>query len=110
MAQVTIPDAWKPHPRFREVFLKSLVTGADNPGLAVNLIRLAPGSEIVSHTHADATETFYILKGQGIAWIDGAFFELAPGVCGFAPPSVTHSVCNTGAGDLEALAIFNPPI
>jgi len=109
MGQVFTPSEWKPHPRFGGVFLKPLVTREVNSGLAVNLVRLAPGGEITPHVHSDSTETFYILKGCGVSWIDGEPIELAPGVCAFAPPAVTHSVCNTGEADLEALSIFNPP-
>ena len=110
MGAVKPPVDWKPHPRFARVSLKSLVTGEMNPGLSVNLVRVAPGGEITPHVHSDSTETFYILKGRGISWIGSEEFALEPGVCGFAPPQVMHSVCNTGEGELEAISIFNPPL
>ncbi len=110
MGQVYVPSEWKPHPRFAGVFVKPLVTCEANPGLAVNLVRLAPGGEITPHVHPDSTETFYILKGSGVSWVDGDPIELAPGVCAYAPPAITHSVCNTGEVDLEALSMFNPPV
>ena len=105
----TIVD-WKPHPRFARVFLKPLITRAMNPDLTVNLVRLAPGGEITPHIHDAATETFYILSGQGMSWVGDEQFELAPGDCGYAPSGVMHSVRNTGDADLEAISIFNPPL
>ncbi len=110
MGAVKTPDEWKPHPRFARVSLKSLVTGEMNPGLTINLVRIAPGGEITPHTHSDSTETFVIIKGRGISWIGSEQVALEPGVCAFAPPQVTHSVCNTGDGDIEAISIFNPPV
>ncbi len=109
MGAIYPPAEWKAHPRFERVSLKALVTAETNPGIAVNLVRIAPGGEIAPHTHSDATETFYILKGRGLSSIGDEQFALEPGVCGCAPPHVTHSVCNTGDTELEALSIFNPP-
>ena len=80
-----------------------------NAGLSVNLVRIAPGGEIAPHTHADATETFYILKGHGISRIGREEIALEPGTCAYAPPQVIHGVCNTGDADMEAISIFNPP-
>lgn len=110
MGAVHPPADWKAHPRFAGVSLKALVTAEMNPGIVVNLVRIAPGGEITPHTHSDATETFYVLKGRGLSWIGDEQFGLEPGVGGYAPPRVTHSVCNTGDTELEAISIFNPPV
>ncbi len=110
MGMANSASEWKPHPRFARVFLKTLVTHEMNPGLTMNLIRVAPGGEITPHIHDESTETFYILSGRGLSLIGGEQLELAPGVCGYAPPGVTHSVCNVGDVDLEAISVFNPPI
>ena len=110
MGAVNPSTDWKPHPRYARVSVKALVTAEMNPGIAVNLVRVAPGGEITPHVHSDATETFYILKGRGVSWIGNEQWELEPGVCAFAPPQVTHSVCNTGDVELEAISIFNPPL
>jgi len=101
---------WKPHPRSTGVFLKPLITREMNPGLTLNLVRVAPGDAIAPHTHKASTETFFILRGRGVCCIGEAEFALEPGVCGYAPPGTLHSVRNTGAEELEALAIFNPPL
>lgn len=110
MGEVKTPTEWKPHPRFAHVSLKSLITGEMNPGLSLNLVRIAPGGEITPHVHSDSTETFVIIKGRGISWIGSEQVALEPGVCAYAPPQVMHSVCNTGDGDIEAISIFNPPV
>ncbi len=110
MGEVYQPAEWKPHPRFACVFLKSLVTSEMNPDLTLSLVRLEPGSEIPPHTHPQSTETTYILTGRGMCWIGTEEFELEPGVCSYAPPGVTHSVCNTSNSVLEAISVFNPPL
>jgi mannose-6-phosphate isomerase-like protein (cupin superfamily) len=110
MGAVNTTGEWKAHPRFARVFLKALVTREMNSGLVVNLVRVAPGGEITPHTHDASTETFYVLAGRGVSRIGNEEFALAPGVCGYALPGVTHSVRNTGDADLEAISIFNPPL
>ena len=110
MGKVKQSDDWQAHPRFARVFLKPLVKGDMNPGINVNLVRIAPGGEITPHVHPNSTETYYILKGKGTAWVGKEQFALEPGVCAYAPPDVTHSVCNTGEEELEAMSIFNPPL
>jgi mannose-6-phosphate isomerase-like protein (cupin superfamily) len=110
MGTVNPPTEWQPHPRFPHVSLKPLVTGDMNPGLGVNLVRIAPGGEIAPHIHPHSTETFFILKGRGISRIGNEEIMLEPGVCAYAPPQVTHAVCNTGEGEIEAISIFNPPL
>lgn len=110
MGAVHPPESWTAHPRFERVSLKALITAQTNPGMAVNLVRLAPGSEITPHIHPSSTETFYILKGHGVSRVGDELFALEPGICGYAPPQVMHSVCNTGDTELEALSIFNPPL
>ncbi len=109
MGTVNTCGDWKPHPRLARVFLRTLISREMNPGLTVNLVRVTPGGEITPHLHNESTETFYILAGCGTSWIGGEELALAPGVCGYAPPGVIHSVCNSGAVDLEAISIFNPP-
>lgn len=110
MGAVDTTFDWRPHPRFARVFLKPLIKSDVNAGLNLNLVRVAPGGEITPHIHQDSTETFYILTGRGISRIGGEEIQLTPGVCAYAPPAVTHSVCNTGDTDLEAISIFNPPL
>ncbi len=101
---------YQPHPRNARVALKAIVTREMNPGLSLNLVRVAPGDALAPHIHEASTETFYILRGRGVCRIGDEEFELAPGICGCAPSGVLHSLCNTGAEELEALAIFNPPL
>jgi mannose-6-phosphate isomerase-like protein (cupin superfamily) len=110
MGAVNPTGDWKPHPRFARVFLKPLVTREMNPGITVNLVRVAPGGEITSHTHDASTETFYVLAGRGVCRVGDEEFALETGVCGYAPPGITHTVRNIGDADLEAISIFNPPL
>ncbi|MBI5029193.1 MAG: cupin domain-containing protein [Chloroflexi bacterium] len=110
MGKVDCPAEWKPHPHFPRVFLKPLITSEINPELTLSLVRLEPGGEIPPHTHAQSTETVYVLSGRGMCRIGSEEFNLEPGVCCYAPPDMTHLVCNTGDSVLEAISIFNPPL
>lgn len=110
MGAIDTSGDWTPHPRVARVWIKQLVTREMNPGLTVNLVRVPPGAEITLHTHDGSTETFYILAGRGVCRIGAEEFALAPGVCAHAPPGIPHTVRSTGDTELEALAIFNPPV
>lgn len=110
MSPLSQNDDWSPHPRYARVFLKKLVTTQMNPGLNVNLVRVAPAGEISPHIHDASTETFYVLAGCGMCRIGDKEILLEPGVCAYAPPAVLHSVHNTGDDYLEAISVFNPPI
>jgi len=104
------PNDWMPHPRFDGVRMKTLITREMNSGLTMHLILLAPGAAIPPHTHEASTETFYILRGRGMCNIGAEEFALEPGSSNYAPPGIVHSVRNTSDQELEALAIFNPPL
>lgn len=56
----------------------------------------APGQTVTAHAHADMAEVFFVEAGQGIIWVDGAAYELAPGVCVAVAAGETHELKNTG--------------
>ncbi|HUZ82806.1 MAG TPA: cupin domain-containing protein [Gaiellaceae bacterium] len=54
--------------------------GARTVGL--NRVRVAPGKlPTPPHSHGASEEVFYILDGSGLAWQDGAVYEVRPGDC-----------------------------
>lgn len=71
----------------------------------VNYARLAPGKEsFVYHSHRREEEWIYILRGRGIAEVDGREFEVGAGdFMGFPTPSVAHHLRNPGPDELHYL-------
>ena len=66
---------------------------------------LEPGSSIGMHTHETSSEVVYILDGEGVMHFDGGIEPLAPGTVSYCPQGHTHSMVNTGSGNLEFLAV-----
>ena len=56
-----------------------------------------------------ASEVYYILKGKGEMVVDGERQEVGPGEAIYIPPDSIQFISNQGKGDLEFLAIVEPP-
>lgn len=65
---------------------------------------LAPGASIGLHRHTDNCEIIYILEGEGRALYDGAEEELRAGDCHYCPRGHSHSLINSGDGNLVFFA------
>lgn len=92
--------------------LKSLITKStvNAHKMTLGLVWIQPGSIIKPcHAHAEEEESFYILKGKALAWIDGNIIEAEAGDCIFFPQCSKHMVKNIGTEVLEALWAFAPP-
>lgn len=101
---------WGPHPRYEGLLMKVLIPGAVNPALNVSRVRVDVGKGIPPHVHANSSETFYILQGTGICYMDGLAVPFGPGACFYAPAGYEHHLENTGEEPVEILAIFAPPV
>jgi len=78
--------------------------------MSLGLVWIQPDSIIKPcHAHAEEEESFYILKGEALAWIDGNTIRAEAGDCIFFPRGSKHMVKNNGNGVLEALWVFAPP-
>lgn len=59
------------------------------------------------HTHPNAEEVLYILKGHGIAISGDEEFEIGPGDCVFVPKNQTHFFKNTDPNeDLDTIWFY----
>ena len=65
----------------------------------------APFDPLLVHHHAQA-ETYYVLSGEGVLWIAGEEYPLAPGVAAFIPGGAHHATRATGAEPLRVLYTF----
>ncbi|HZR94095.1 MAG TPA: cupin domain-containing protein [Gaiellaceae bacterium] len=82
---------------------------AELPDLEVIELRFGPDFEGVDpHTHADQTDTFYVLEGEGEFLVGDEWKRLGPGSYVAAPPGVVHGFRNAGDGELKLLNIHTP--
>ncbi|MDR0759261.1 MAG: cupin domain-containing protein [Treponema sp.] len=67
---------------------------------------IPPGGSIGHHTHEGDFETYYILKGSAQVNDNGVLYDLGPGDMTQCKAGDFHSIENTGAVDLEYLAVI----
>ncbi len=61
-----------------------------------------------AHTHQNAENIYYIIKGNGIVELDGKRQRVSPGTVIFIPPKVKHAILNTGFEDLIFIVAASP--
>ena len=108
--------AWQPHPAVRTIMIKVYESRASQFGYDAVLVQVQPGNRIDWHYHAEASETIYIVQGEG--QIFGAVDErqqnstpglnLAPGVVVTVPVALRHAVTNIGNEPLIIFAFHSP--
>jgi mannose-6-phosphate isomerase-like protein (cupin superfamily) len=67
-----------------------------------------PGGRTPPNTHQIAEEAFFVLRGRGIATVDGVSQPVGPGDCIVLRPGAEHVVENTGPGKLYCLTFMTP--
>jgi quercetin dioxygenase-like cupin family protein len=60
------------------------------------------------HTHADETDSFYVLEGELDVYIDGRWTRATPGSFMAAAPGVEHGFTKRDAGTCRFLNIHAP--
>jgi len=61
------------------------------------------------HTHETAENIYYVLRGKGVAELNGERHVVGPGTVIFIPPGVEHAMINTGFEDLIFIVVASPP-
>lgn len=69
-------------------------------------VTLPEGGEIGYHEHHDETETYYILKGNGMYNDNGNKVEVKAGDVTFCEDGCGHGLVNTGKENLEMIALI----
>ena len=64
---------------------------------------VAPGEAVEPHTHGDSEELYYILEGKGVITVNEEKREVGPGDAILTLSGSTHSIENTGDGDLRII-------
>jgi mannose-6-phosphate isomerase-like protein (cupin superfamily) len=107
---------WQAHPTLQGVVTKVFENHLRNPLVDVLIARVAVSSEIPWHVHDQASETAYVLTGQGVLKYAApdqrdTVFEsyLQAGVALTIPCSWWHTVLNVGTIPLELFALHSPP-
>ena len=67
---------------------------------------LPPGASIGLHDHVDEDEIYLVQKGQGLMAEGAKEFTVAAGDAILTGQGASHSIKNTGAGDLVVTAII----
>ncbi len=108
---VDIADVeWAEHPRFAGVFMRALLTRADNALANVSMVQVPPGREVRRHVHPTQVETVYLLAGKSILTVGQTEIPLEAGQLTAIPSGLEHALRNVGAEPVELLAFFTPPI
>jgi quercetin dioxygenase-like cupin family protein len=104
--------AWIPHPSFKGIEIKVLLSRKDHGAEAsVVIVRVAPGvkPEVPEHVHETSEDIIYPLKGSAKIWIETqGEIDLTPGRVVRVPRNVKHRVYDISA-DFLAYDVFAPP-
>lgn len=101
---------WQEHARFPGIYVKSLLTSADNPLANVNAVQVPPGGNIGRHRHAQQLETVWVIKGEAILTLDQTNMHLRDGQIVAIPIGLEHALRNEGQVATELLTFFTPPL
>lgn len=98
-------------PRFflSELAVKNLTGRGQMAGLSVVHVKLPPRYSHPPIVHRKTEEWFLVLDGRGHGLIGSRRVEFRPGRVVYMPAGVPHAM-STGAGPLEILAVFSPPL
>ncbi len=98
--------AWEPFGRnTKNIFRKSLSNLTFPSGSRASLALAKPGGEFPDHVD-DYGHIFYILEGEGEAWVQGKTYPFKKGTSLSVPAGQKHGYRNPGPADL-LLIIFN---
>ena len=71
----------------------------------LSYVTLKPGESVGNHHHADETEIYHCMSGEGQV-LDGTDMdEISPGDTVVLPAGTEHSITNAGLSDLVVLAV-----
>lgn len=85
-----------------------LTPGKTGPFSAL-LMTLSPNTHLPEIYHESTFEFFFVLKGTASGKLNGKPLRFERGEYAYLPPGTTHDL-RSGRSELEALAIFSPPL
>jgi len=109
VADITAGE-WQEHARFSGIYMKSLLTSADNPFANINVVQVPPGGIIGRHRHAQQLETVWAIRGNAILTLDQTEVSIRDGQIIAIPIGLEHALRNEGETLVELLTFFTPPL
>ena len=67
-----------------------------------------PGQTTYKHKLKDASEVYYLIKGNGRMQIDGESEDVQAGDTIYIPPDAVQCITNTGKENLEFICLVDP--
>ena len=101
---------WQEHARFPGIYMKGLLTPADNPLANVNVVRVPPGGKIGRHHHTQQLETIWVIRGNAILTLGQSEVIIRDGQITAIPIGLEHALRNEGQTLVELLTFFTPPL
>jgi quercetin dioxygenase-like cupin family protein len=101
---------WQEHARFPGIYMKGLLTSADNPLASVNVVQVPPGGNIDRHRHVSQLETVWIIQGEAVLTLEETEVPLKNGQIIAIPMGLEHALRNVGSAVVELLTFFTPPL
>ena len=101
---------WEEHPRIKDVYMKKLLTSAENPLANISIVKVPAGNIVSRHFHADQEETVYLLSGKSELVLGQERVPFDAGSAVVIPRGLEHELHNVGDEAVELLAFFTPPI
>jgi len=101
---------WQEHTRFPGIYMKGLLTAADNPLATVNVVQVPPGGKIGRHCHAQQLETVWVIRGNAILTLDQTEVSIRDGQIIAIPIGLEHALRNEDESLVQLLTFFTPPL
>jgi quercetin dioxygenase-like cupin family protein len=102
--------AWNPHPTFKGVYLKHLVTGNDTGNrLSCHIVKIEPNCILDTHLHDGKMEIHEVVGGSGTMYLDGKNISYTVGRICVIPANTLHKVI-AGKDGLYLFAKFTPAL
>jgi quercetin dioxygenase-like cupin family protein len=101
---------WNQHPKFKGVYLKHLIKGADTGGkLSCHMVKIDPDAILEQHIHENQWELHEVIEGEGKFLLDTKETPYYPGRMGMIPKGINHKVV-AGKRGMVLLAKFFPAL
>lgn len=101
---------WNQHPKFKGVYLKHLIKGADTDGkLSCHMVKIDPDAILEEHIHENQWELHEVIEGEGKFILDTKETPYYPGRMGMIPKGTNHKVI-AGEKGMVLLAKFFPAL
>ena len=84
---------WNPHPTFKGVYLRHLITGEESDGkLSCHIVKIDPGCVLDTHIHDGKIELHEVVDGSGMMYLDKQEFSYSTGRICLIPANTQHKV------------------